>query len=160
MRSKIFRDSVKGFTLIELMVAVAVVAIIASIAYPSYRGQMMKSRRAIGQAALASGQNAMERFFTEHSTYLGAAETKANGCFDSTAAKNTGAAECIFTNQAASDFYTLTISAVTASSYTLKATPTTGKVQAGDGFLEITNTGEKHWDKNNDGTVASAEKTW
>lgn len=59
----------RGFTLIELMVTVAVVAILAAIALPSFLGQLQKSRRSDGkQALLAVAQN-MEKYFTENSRY-------------------------------------------------------------------------------------------
>ncbi len=59
----------KGITLIELMIVVAIVGIIASIAYPSYQDQMRKTRRADGQAMLMEVMNAQERFFTNYGSY-------------------------------------------------------------------------------------------
>ena len=62
----------KGFTLIELMIAVAIVGILAGIAYPSYQDSVRKSRRADAKGALLGFANAMERYFTENNSYLGA----------------------------------------------------------------------------------------
>lgn len=59
----------EGFTLIELMITVAVIGILASIAYPSYQEQVRKSRRADAQGALLELSNFMERFFTENNRY-------------------------------------------------------------------------------------------
>lgn len=59
----------RGFTLIELMVVVAVVGILASIAYPSYAEYVAKSRRATMTAVLMQGQQWMERFYTENFSY-------------------------------------------------------------------------------------------
>lgn len=58
-----------GFTLIELMITVAVVGILAAIAYPSYQEFVAKSRRAGGKAVLAMGQQWMERFYSENFSY-------------------------------------------------------------------------------------------
>ena len=63
--------AVKGFTLIELMVVVAVVAILASIALPSYQEQMRKSRRAQAKADLVEYAQMAERHFTVNNTYVG-----------------------------------------------------------------------------------------
>lgn len=59
----------RGFTLIELMIAVAVIGIIMSVAYPSFKEQMAKGRRAQAKSALAAGQQWMERFYTENFRY-------------------------------------------------------------------------------------------
>lgn len=59
----------RGFTLIELMITVAIVAILASVAYPSYRGFMLKSKRAEARTALADFLQQQERFMTQRNTY-------------------------------------------------------------------------------------------
>ena len=61
-----------GFTLLELMIVVAIIGIIASIAYPSYQEQVRQSRRANAQANLMELASYMERFYTENFTYAGA----------------------------------------------------------------------------------------
>ena len=63
--------SAGGFTLIELMVVVAVVAILASIALPSYQEQIRKSRRAQAKSDLVEYPQMAERFFTVNNTYVG-----------------------------------------------------------------------------------------
>lgn len=59
----------QGFSLIELLIAMTILAILLSIAYPSYQGQMIKSRRSDGQIKLMEIMHAQERFFTENNTY-------------------------------------------------------------------------------------------
>lgn len=59
-----------GFTLIELMIVVAIIAILASIVLPSYEEAMRKGRRAEGRAALANLLQQQERYMTQRNTYL------------------------------------------------------------------------------------------
>jgi type IV pilus assembly protein PilE len=66
------KHSQSGFTLIELMITVAVVAILASIAYPSYRNTVMRSNRAEAKNALLQVQVAQEKFFLQRNRYAGA----------------------------------------------------------------------------------------
>lgn len=58
-----------GFTLIELMIAVAIVAILAAIAYPSYRDHVLKTKRAEGKALINRIAAEQERYFTSRNRY-------------------------------------------------------------------------------------------
>lgn len=58
-----------GFTLIELMITLAIVSILAMIAVPAYNSSVTKARRADGQTALMDVMAKQERFFTENNTY-------------------------------------------------------------------------------------------
>lgn len=58
-----------GFSLIELMITLAIVAIIATVAYPTYLNQVRKARRVEGKSLLLEVQGKQERFFTENNSY-------------------------------------------------------------------------------------------
>lgn len=126
----------QAFTLIELMVTVAIVGILAGIAYPSYQDNVMKSRRADAKGALLGFANAMERHFTETNSYLGAGTI--NG--------NTGA-PTVFSATSPVDggtpYYKLTINAALASSYTLNAEPINAQANDKCGTLSLTQTGAR-----------------
>jgi type IV pilus assembly protein PilE len=126
----------QGFTLVELMITVAIIAIIAAFAYPSYQEQVRKTKRADCSGSLTGLSQAMERHYTINNSYLGAAAGAAN-----TGAPAIYPAACPVDGGEVT--YNLTISAATASTFTLQAAPTGG--QSGDkcGTLTLTNTGVK-----------------
>jgi type IV pilus assembly protein PilE len=66
------KKSSKGFTLIELMIVVAIIGILAAIAYPSYEEQVRKSRRAEATEGLMDVAARMERYYADKGEYLGA----------------------------------------------------------------------------------------
>lgn len=85
-----------------------------------------------------------------HSAYFRSqAAVLTNGLVDQMRANPTGA---IAGN------YDIAVQASTASTYTLRATPKNN--QAGDGFLELSNSFTKSWDADNSGTIGAGESTW
>lgn len=71
MRAGEARGSEGGFTLIELMVVVAVVAILAAIAYPSFQDAVRKSKRGQAKADMVEYAQLAERFHSVQNTYVG-----------------------------------------------------------------------------------------
>ena len=75
----------QGFTLIELMVALVIAAILATVALPSYQNQMQKARRADAYDCLLNAAQRQENFFYQNNTYastLGALGLNAQSCGD------------------------------------------------------------------------------
>jgi type IV pilus assembly protein PilE len=118
-----------GFTLIELMITVAIVGILVSIAYPNYQDSIMKSRRVDAQGALMGFANAMERYYTVNNTYPAAGTA---GIYAATSPVDGGTA-----------YYNLSISVSSNSAYQIQAVPT--GVQANDqcGTLSLDHVGTR-----------------
>lgn len=129
-----------GFTLIELMIVVAVLAILTAIAVTSYRSSAVKARRGAATACLMEAAQFMERSYTINMTYV-VGGFPALGC----------AAE-------QSEHYAFGFSAAPdADSYTLQATPINAQLSADTrcGTLTLDNLGVK-----TESGTASVEDCW
>jgi type IV pilus assembly protein PilE len=108
------RANARGFTLMELMIAVVVVGILAGAAVPSYREHVAASRRTDAKAAMLAIAQLMERHYTERGTYAGAT-LGATGIYPSTSPQG---------------YYTLSIASQDADGFSLLATR--ASTQTGD----------------------------
>ena len=113
----------QGFTLIELLIAVAIIGILAAIAFPMYSDYVTRSRRADGQAKLMQVAQDLERCYTQYSTY------NHDSC-------SVFASDTVISDQG---FYGITVRwgvlvGVTDNelAFTLTATPEPGQAQADD----------------------------
>lgn len=70
-----------GFTLIELMITVAIIGVLGAIAYPSYQDSVRKSRRAEGRSAMMEVLQQQERYMTQNNTYLEFSDTATSSVF-------------------------------------------------------------------------------
>lgn len=146
-----------GFSLVELLVVLAIVTILASVAYPSYQGFIKQGYRASAQADLIALAAMLEKFKAGSYSYSGAAESGAD----------TGT-PTIYMSYSPSDEpsankqYDLIIATVASdgSSYSLKANPVSGSLMAADGALWYFSDGRKAWDSNADNSLASSEYCW
>src|ERR1700759_3658934 len=117
------RSYPKGFTLVELMVAVLVPAILASIAAPSYLAYIRKSRRTEARSALLDLASREERYMSSNNAYTNAAANLGYPALPTAIG---------------SGYYTLTVGAPVAAtatapaSFTATATPVAGKGQDKD----------------------------
>ena len=145
----------RGFTLIELMIVVAIVAILAAVAYPSYRDSINKSRRAEARAQLMDAVQYMQRFYSQNDRY-----DQTNAA--TPVAVTLPAAIQVSPMGAASGAQVYNIGfatgSPTATAFVLQAVPRSGGPMASDkcGTLRINSVGQRTVT----GTGATVEMCW
>ena len=112
--SRTARHIAQGFTLIELMIAVAIVALLAAVALPAFQDAIRKSRRSDAINAISAVQQAQERMRANSTRYC--------STFGAASAPNCGLAATL--SNSANGRYTLGLSDVTETRYVVTATAT------------------------------------
>jgi type IV pilus assembly protein PilE len=125
------RRATGGFTLIELMAVVVIVAILVAIAYPSFMAQVRKSRRAEAVSTTAQIQQGQERFRANCPCYAHNIGNAISATCPA-ACPGTGADAGLGIAAVAGARYTYALSATNATGYTLTVTAVAGTSQASD----------------------------
>lgn len=129
----------KGFSLLELLIVVAIIGVIAAFAYPSYTNYVTKSKRTVGQSMLTQVANRQQQFFMDNKTFtadltdLGYAADPLPVDSDG---QPSGSGEIV---------YNIDVSAASATAFTLTATPQGGHATRDTdcATLSLTHTGVK-----------------
>ena len=134
-----------GFTLLEMMVVVAVFGILATIAIPYYIGDVHKGQRADATTSLRDLANRLERYYSDNNTYATA-----------TIGAGVASTDVLPAAPSKQGYYTLSFSAQSATAYVIKATrvstgPLAGDTECGDFSLSSTDvrsvTGTLPWNR-------------
>lgn len=122
-----------GFTLVELMIVLVVIAILTATAVPAYQDHVRRARRADAQATLVKAAQFMERNYTEAGRYDqtsgGAAIALPDGL--SRSPESSGTAQ----------FYAISLQGMSANAYTLEARPVGGMTGDACGTLTLDHRG-------------------
>ena len=118
----------KGFTLLELMIVVAIIGILAAVGYPAYTSAVKKGSRADAIDSLMLLTSRMEEYYMVNDSYAGA----------TIASDGSGT---VGSNQTSDGLYTLSISSATAFGYLVTATPVSADAECAT--LSLNNLGQK-----------------
>jgi type IV pilus assembly protein PilE len=129
-----------GFTLMELMITVAIIGILAAIAVPAYSKYVIQGKRSDAKAALLSAQLAQEKYRANNTTYGTLAQISVN-------------------TTSPGGYYTIAVSANTATAYTVTATPKSPFADSDCGIFAVNKDGKTTSDTGQT-TAAKVTECW
>jgi type IV pilus assembly protein PilE len=129
----------RGFTLVEVMIVMAIIAVLMAIGYPSYTNYVIRSHRSAAQQELLNLAAVQEKIYLNSSAYSSSITDDYTGQADGGLGKTGGTTD--------DEFYELSVVVPAGGqSFTLTATPATGTMQEDDGVLTINSSGVRTWD--------------
>ncbi|WP_207063838.1 type IV pilin protein [Motiliproteus sp. SC1-56] len=139
----------RGFGLLELMIALAIIGILAAVALPAYQGHVQRSTRSEALGLMQAIAGGMESYALNNGSYSGAV---LNGTSASVYRLNADTHPAVAVYN-----FTLPAASLTTDSYVILATPIAGKRMAGDGKLILYHDGRRGWDSDDDGDYEAVE---
>ena len=148
----------EGFSLAEVLIVVAIVAIVGAVAIPSYKNNLVKSNRSAAQQFMMSVSNREEQTFANLRSYVAVSANAnfANAPTDTNSGLNLPVAPEIGANYT----FVVTTLAGPPPSYQIKATPVTGSMQVGDHALFLDSAGNRWRDLNDNNAFDAATEDW
>lgn len=134
--------NLKGFTLIEMLIVVAVVGILAAVALPSYRQYIVRAARVEAQTEMLELASLQEKIFLNSNGYAFSVTAAYNGTSAGGLGRATGTTKDGKYTFALVDSADVAMAAA-AQAFVLRATPTAGGTQVGDGVMTISESGRR-----------------
>jgi type IV pilus assembly protein PilE len=147
-----------AFTLIELLITIAIIAILVAVALPSYKDYIVRANRSAAQQFMLAVANVEEQVMLDQRAYVAVA---ANANFPNAPTAAPPGLTIAVPNEAAKFYnFSVTVAAGPPSSYLIAAVPVAGATQAADHALYLNSTARQWRDLNDNGTYESTDASW